>query len=223
MRREQRTHLESVRITAERLVVAMITVLGLAGQGANAETAKNFQVGAAAVVITPPNGIPMAGYYSPRGSEGVLDDLFAKALVLDDGEKAVAFVACDLISIPQAITDEARRLIAAEIPIPPEAVLVSATHTHTGPSLPRGSKRDAVDGGASDIAAAYAAELSGKIAQAVAAAYRGRTPSAAFAARYEEYDVSFNRRFWMTDGTVGWNPGKLNPDYTGARKGAIIS
>ena len=211
MRREKRTHLESVRITAECLAGAMIAFFGLACQGATDEPAKTFQVGAAAVVITPPNGIPMAGYYSPRGSEGVLDDLFAKALVMDDGKKAVALVACDLISIPQTITDEARRLIAAEVPISPEAVLVSATHTHTGPSLPRGSKRDAVDGGASDIAAAYAAELPAKITQAVAAAYRGRVPSSAFVARYEEYDVSFNRRFWMTDGTVGWNPGKLNP------------
>lgn len=199
------------RVAAAWPAFGMISFLALACQIAAAEPAKPLQVGAATVVITPPNGIPMAGYYSPRGSEGVLDDLFAKALVMDDGEKAVALVACDLISIPQTITDEARRLIAAEVPISPEAVLVSATHTHTGPSLPRGSKRDAVDGGASEIAAAYAAGLPDKIAEAVVAAYRGRAPSSAFVARYEEFDVSFNRRFWMTDGSVGWNPGKLNP------------
>ncbi|NMC19906.1 MAG: hypothetical protein GYA33_05735 [Thermogutta sp.] len=211
MRRGKRIAMGSARIPAAYLAGAMIAFFGSACQGAAAEPAKSLQVGAATAVITPPNGIPMAGYYSPRGSEGVLDDLFAKALVIDDGEKAVALVACDLISIPQTVTDEARRLIAAEVAIPPEAVLVSATHTHTGPSLPRGSQRDAADGGASDIAIAYAAELPAKIAQAVAAAYRGRAPSAVFVARYEEHDISFNRRFWMTDGSVGWNPGKLNP------------
>jgi neutral ceramidase len=30
--------------------------------------------------------------------------------------------------------------------------------------------------------------------------------------RTQEQQLSFNRRFWMKDGTVGWNPGKLNPN-----------
>ena len=37
------------------------------------------RVGAAAVVITPPLGVPMAGYYSERGATAVHDDLFARA------------------------------------------------------------------------------------------------------------------------------------------------
>ncbi|GAB4127957.1 neutral/alkaline non-lysosomal ceramidase N-terminal domain-containing protein [Thermopirellula anaerolimosa] len=211
MRQRKRRYLESARMSAACWVLGMIVLFTSPHRAEGEEPAKGFQAGAAVAIITPPNGIPMAGYYSPRGSEGVLDDLFAKALVLDDGEKAAAFVACDLISIPQTITDEARRRVAAEVPIPPEAVLISATHTHTGPSLPRGSKRDALDGGASDIASTYAAELPAKIAEAVVAAYRGRTPASTFVARYEEHDISYNRRFWMSDGTVGWNPGKLNP------------
>ena len=43
----------------------------------------------------------MAGYYFERGSEDAIDDLFAKAAVLDDGSTKVALVVCDLISLPR--------------------------------------------------------------------------------------------------------------------------
>jgi hypothetical protein len=48
-----------------------------------------LRVGAAAVSITPPAGTPLAGYYRKRLSEGVLDDLYSKAVVVErDGVKA---------------------------------------------------------------------------------------------------------------------------------------
>jgi len=51
--------------------------------------AAELRVGAAAVRITPPTGIPMAGYYSERRAEGALDELHAKALVFEqDGARA---------------------------------------------------------------------------------------------------------------------------------------
>ena len=45
--------------------------------------AAELRVGAAAVVITPPEGTPLAGYYSERGSKTVLDDIYSKAIVLE--------------------------------------------------------------------------------------------------------------------------------------------
>lgn len=59
-----------------------------------------LRLGTAAVKITPPTGIPMAGYYSRRDSEGVLDDIYAKAAVFDDGKTKAAMVVCDLIGLP---------------------------------------------------------------------------------------------------------------------------
>ena len=52
--------------------------------------AGELRVGAAAVNITPPNGIPMAGYYATRLAEGTHDDLHAKAIVLDGGRVAIS-------------------------------------------------------------------------------------------------------------------------------------
>jgi len=187
-------------------------LLVLSGWLAQAEEPGVIQVGTAAVVITPPLGTPMAGYYSARGSEGVIDDLYVKAMVLDDGQTQVALVSCDLISLPATVVRAAREKIASQTSMPGDHVLISATHTHTGPALRRGSKRDELDGGASDLAQQYTNSLPEKIAQVVAEAFKNRTPCRLAFARQEEHELSFCRRFWMKDGSVGWNPGKLNPN-----------
>ena len=49
------------------------------------------KAGLAEVNITPPIGISLCGFAGRRGpSESVYDDLFARALVLDDGMSRVA-------------------------------------------------------------------------------------------------------------------------------------
>jgi neutral ceramidase len=53
--------------------------------------------------------------------------------------------------------------------------------------------------------------LPGKIAESVRLAAAKLTPARASFGRGHEDGVSFNRRFFLKDGTVGWNPGKLNP------------
>jgi hypothetical protein len=190
-----------------RTCLALLSAAVLAGPTAAGE----LKVGAAAVVITPPVGTPMAGYYNARSAEGAHDDLFAKALVMEkDGAKA-ALVALDLISTTRPMVEEARREIEKATGIPGGHVMISATHAHTGPVLTTRGLRDAVFGGTSDLARRYSAELPGKIAEAVRRADAALTPARAAAAHGFEDSIAFNRRYHMRDGTVGWNPGKLNP------------
>ena len=189
----------------KQVLVAIIVGLACAAV-ARAET----RAGAAAVVITPPLGVPMAGYYSARGAEGVHDDLHAKAIVIEqDGVKA-ALVVCDLIGMPQFIAEEARKLIASGTGVKGEMVMISATHTHTGPSLPGRSSREPLEG-APDTAKEYVRKLPSLIAQSVKEAEGRLTDVTAMIGVGYEHRVGFNRRFIMEDGTVGWNPGKLNP------------
>src|SRR3954469_5292050 len=130
------------RSTMRPTVVALVLWLL-----ASAAAAGDLRVGAAAVVITPEAGTPMAGYYSARSAEGVHDDLHAKALVLEqDGAKA-ALVACDLISMPRGVVESARAIIEKETDVPGASVMISATHSHTGPVLATGSSRDPSDTG----------------------------------------------------------------------------
>src|SRR5262245_23222568 len=97
--------------------------------------AGDLRVGTAAVSITPPVGTPMAGYYTARAAEGVHDELYAKALVLEKEGTRAALVALDLISTSHSLIKEARREIDRTTGVPGANVMISATHAHTGPVL----------------------------------------------------------------------------------------
>ena len=168
----------------------------------------DLRVGAAQAVITPPPSTPLAGYYGMRASAGVLDDICAKALVFErDGVKA-AIVICDLISLPRYTVEAARALIEKQTGI--ADVLLAATHTHTAPVLARESSMDELVGGTTELSRSYSAHLPTLIAEAVAQADAQLAPAHAFAAKGRVENLAFNRRFWMDDGTVEWNPGKKN-------------
>ncbi len=189
---------------------AFVAVVILAGPHAGLARAE-LQVGGGAVVITPPQGAPMAGYYSARGADGVHDDLMAKALVLDDGKIRVALISLDLISTSRGIVEEARAAIEKRTGIPAGHVLISATHTHTGPMLAKATRRWDDFGASNPLAIRFTEELPGKIAESVEQAIRTLQPVTASWAIGRCEGVAFNRRFLMVDGTVAWNAGKLNP------------
>jgi hypothetical protein len=175
-----------------------------------------FRVGAAAVRITPEQPLPMAGYYSIRLSTNTHDELHAKAIVLEQGGVRAALVVCDLISLPRTVVVRAREIIARTTRVPGANVMISATHSHTGPVLDTGSARKAIDGGGTDAVRAYTVALPAKIAEAVRRAEAALEPARVSVAHEHEDHLSFNRRFFMKDGTVGWNPGKLNTNIVRA-------
>jgi neutral ceramidase len=127
-----------------------------------------------------------------------------------DGSKA-AMVVCDLLTLPRGIILQSRQLIQQQSGITADRVMISATHTHTGPALPIGSSRDPALEADTPLMKAYIQALPGLIAQAVKQADAKLAPARVSAAIGREEHLSFNRRYFMTDGTVGWNPGKHNP------------
>jgi hypothetical protein len=170
--------------------------------------AGELRAGAAAVTITPPPGIPMAGYYSLRGAQEVHDDLQAKAIVLESEGKSAGLVALDLISTPRDLVEDSRREIDKLCHLRGTDVMITATHTHTGPVVDAKSNF----GGSSDRVKRYRAGLPALIARAVQQAESRLVPAKTFVARGREESIAFNRRYHMKDGTVGWNPGKGNPN-----------
>lgn len=87
----------------------------------------DLKAGVARVEVTPPVGSLMYGY-GARGtnvSTGVRDPLFAKALVLDDGEAKVGIVTLDLGSFPKENADNVRALLLEEADI--EHITIKAT------------------------------------------------------------------------------------------------
>ncbi len=171
----------------------------------------DLRIGAASVKITPPVGIPMAGYYYERGAEKIHDDLYAKAMVIEKDNSKVAMVTCDIINIPVELVEEARALVVKSTGIDADHVMISATHAHTGPVIPKKDGRDAPAGKSADILSNYISKLPGLIAESIKQANDNLQPAKISFGLGHEETISFNRRFFMTDGTVGWNPGKMNP------------
>jgi hypothetical protein len=110
-----------------------------------------------------------------------------------------------------AMVEEARREIEKSSGIKGPNVMISATHAHTGPVLQGGGARTHAFGGDNPLAVAYSRELPAKIAEVVRQADKALKPARVAVGHGQESAISFNRRFHMIDGTVGWNPGKLNP------------
>ena len=171
-----------------------------------------LQVGFAQMDITPVRPTPMAGYYGKRLSTESHDPLWAKVTVLDDGTSSVAIISLDLIATTKWLVDETRALIAKQSQIPAECILISATHSHTGPVLfdPNSSRYNRF-GNAETETKQFMLELPNKIATGVANAIEAKQPMSVRHAIGHETQLAFNRRFFLTDGSVGWNPGKLNP------------
>ncbi|MCB1208770.1 MAG: neutral/alkaline non-lysosomal ceramidase N-terminal domain-containing protein [Verrucomicrobiales bacterium] len=97
----------------------------------------NWKVGVAAAKVTPQKMLFMAGYASrKKPAEGKVQDLFAKALALQDeqGNKLV-FVTLDLIGVPQLLRHAVAERVAKEYQLPPAYLVMNASHTHSGPSL----------------------------------------------------------------------------------------
>jgi hypothetical protein len=110
-------------------------LLVVGGNGDMSTTAHALEVGVATVDITPPLGMPMRGYASRKKlSNGIWDPLYAKSIVLDDGNKRASLVVLDLISPPPK---EARERIRqkAEKELQISTILFLAIHTHAGPDL----------------------------------------------------------------------------------------
>lgn len=177
-----------------------------------------LEAGVAVVDITAPLGYRMSGYFNERLNTGTHDPLEAKAVVFRQGNQQVAFVFCDLIGIPASVSGPARDQAAQKTGIPASNILIHGTHSHTGP-LYTGALRNhfhdlAVEKHGTDPheVVDYAAFLIQRIVEAISQAQSAAQPVELRAGIAQQRGLSFNRRFHMKDGSVRFNPGKLNPD-----------
>ncbi|MBA4017671.1 MAG: hypothetical protein C0483_10905 [Pirellula sp.] len=99
--------------------------------------AGDWKAGTAVVKVTPTEPMWMAGYASrKKPSEGVALDLYCKALALeDDAGRRFVFVTCDLIGIPRDLREAVALAVKDQHGLPPERLLLNASHTHCGPEF----------------------------------------------------------------------------------------
>jgi hypothetical protein len=147
-------------------------------------------------------GIDLCGFAGRGISVGLGDDLYATALLLDDGRARVAVLHLDLIGVEGPWAEMACRLIARQGRLPAGNILLCCTHTHYGPTTHVNGKDPATS-----AESAYMAELKFKLAGAVEEARRKLGPVIASVGRSTS-DIGVNRRERLPDGRIilGHNP-----------------
>jgi len=171
-----------------------------AKEAARPERPGRLRAGAAAVKITPAKGVRLDGTIMQIGpAKEIHDDLYARAIVLDDGKQRVAIVVCDATFIERKIFDEAKALIHKQTRLPPDRVLASATHTHM-------AVRGLASLAKTDADRAYHRLLAQRIAEAVGRAIRNLAPAQIGWGTAAVPQFTHNRRWIMKAGTVGPNP-----------------
>ena len=148
--------------------------------------------------ITPPPGVRLAGYFHERIAKSVRDDLYARALVIENGGRGVALVSCDLIVMCEEVSAAAKEMIQRECGIPPESVLICATHTHTGPEV----RPAAVMAREED----YVKGLPRRIADAARSAHESLFEATLHPGRTEAHGYAFNRLRRRKDGSEAFGP-----------------
>jgi len=93
-----------------------------------------LKAGMARADITPPKGLELAGFpHYPRNNTGFHDPLFAACMYLNDGMTEIAMVTLDILYISKQHVAKIRRNVEEKCGIKGENVMVSCSHTHSGP------------------------------------------------------------------------------------------
>ena len=158
--------------------------------------AETLRAGAAAVPITPLDehlggDLYLGGYgnYRSRPAEGNHDDLWARTLVLGDGEQSLAIVALDLVGISNIQLDAIRSEAGAATGLSPAHILIASTHTHHSPDL------QGLWGGTPE---AYKTHLRQQTVRSIIEATADQQEARAQAGSVQLTGLTRNRRGWDT-------------------------
>ena len=175
----------------------------------------HFKAGYARVNINPPLGSALFGYYVQRLAKGYLDDLEAFALTLEkDGNKFI-IISIDNCSIAKPLVDKLVEAISGSTDIPRENILISATHTHTGPftSKPGGF---AAGENEDEKVERYVEFLVNRIKDLARLALQTLKPAkVGYAIGHAPDRIAYIRRYRMKDGSVQTCPPVEDPNIDG--------
>ena len=107
------------------LVAALVAAVPGVAESQGARGVAPLRVGAAKVDVTPSQG------ELPKNSFGVLDRLYARAVVIESGASSAALITVDAGGIPTPLWEAVTRQVESELKIPVANVLLTATHTHS--------------------------------------------------------------------------------------------
>ena len=158
-----------------------------------------MKAGIAKNKITPPVGVDLTGYVGrPGPSTKVHDDLFATALVLDDGAKRIGIIAIDIVGADMAQDAALRDAISKATGIEPKNLLIASSHTHAGPAI--GVLRECGEPDEACVRRLWAQIV------AVAKEASEKLADARLSYARAESELAWNRRNWVVEAKVQQSP-----------------
>ena len=157
-----------------------------------------FRAGAAISNVTPWLGVSMPGGFTDRRATKIHDELYARCLVLDDGKTQLAIVVVDNCILPRDLLDRAKLMAENATEIPAKHILISATHSHSGPA--------AMDIAQCKADPEYQSFLVRRIADGIRRAASNAAPAKIGWGFGEMPSQVFNRRWHMKEGGIIENP-----------------
>lgn len=148
-----------------------------------------LQVGVAKAKITPP--VPSLRWEG-KPFEGVYRDLYARVVALSHGTGQAVLALCDLLGISGHLVKKIRKQVYESIGLPPEVILIAATHSHSTP--------DTIGSGYEDQV--YLEFLVDTVAGAICHAANNAQPARLGWGRVPIRGLAHSRRVKMTDGKV---------------------
>ena len=209
-----------------RMLLAALLALPLAATALSAEPGEAsppmFRAGFAERDITPDIGMEQPGGYGKAFHHSLHDACKVRAAVFENGQKRVAIIGIDALLIRRPSIERCRQAILEKCGIVPQAVLISASHSHssgpTGMVLP--GEFDDAPAFVQSLAyeksscadATYLQRVERQIVDAVVAADHDKVEATCGVGKGIEDQVAFNRRFRMRSGLTVTHPGQGNPD-----------
>lgn len=157
-----------------------------------------FHAGAARVKTTPPLGTRINGDFITHYANFIHDDLYSRALVLQNTGVRMALVVVDICVMPKEFLDEVKAMIASETGIPASNVLISSTHTHAAGSV--------ADVHLGSVDPAYSKKLPGLILESVRLAIENLRPAQIAFGALNVPEHLRCRRYFMQEAYVPFNP-----------------
>jgi hypothetical protein len=142
--------------------------------------AADYQAGVARAVITPEKPIYLSGYANRnRPSEGVVHDLWAKALAIEDNRRGRAVVVTtDIIGYPRWLSDLIGARVEKEYGLDRSRLVLNASHTHTGPMMHRNLEiMFELKPDERQVVEEYSRKLADQVVQLVGAALKDLAPA----------------------------------------------
>jgi neutral ceramidase len=97
------------------------------------DTKNVMQAGAASRNVTPPVGVAMQGY-ELRHATTINDPILGSALAVGGDRVEWLLLSIDAIGLDRGFTARIRKTIGARFLLPPSAITIACSHTHSGPA-----------------------------------------------------------------------------------------